>query len=131
MIPVPRDALPDALSAQVPRGLHGAPFTEVFTDTRSPIRGGLFFALRGERFDAHEHLHNAIDSGAAGLVISRPDALPDQPPDGCLVAVVDDQHNAVAVRRRVDALLLVVVVEVLEGALHDAVDAAVEHLQAR
>ena len=29
----------------------GGPFAGVFTDSRAPVKGGLFVALRGEKFD--------------------------------------------------------------------------------
>jgi len=46
----------------------------VNTDTRTVARGNLFVALRGERFDAHEFLADAVAKGAAALVVS--DAKP-------------------------------------------------------
>jgi len=58
------------------------------------VEGGLFFALKGERFDAHQHLESAVSGGAGGLVVSNPDALPGSLPPGCLVAVVEDTREA-------------------------------------
>ncbi|MCL4558477.1 MAG: UDP-N-acetylmuramoyl-tripeptide--D-alanyl-D-alanine ligase [Deltaproteobacteria bacterium] len=43
----------------------------VTTDTRKPVRGMLFFALRGERFDGHDFLQTAVSLGAAGVVVDR------------------------------------------------------------
>lgn len=43
----------------------------VATDTRADLTGKIFVALHGERFDAHEYLQQAIDSGAAALVVDR------------------------------------------------------------
>ena len=34
-------------------------------------RGDLFVALVGERFDAHDFVHDAVSKGAAGVVVSR------------------------------------------------------------
>mgnify|MGYP001313213159 CR=1 FL=1 len=51
------------------------PLTGVSTDTRTLARGDAFFALRGERFDAHDFLHQALAGGAALLVIDRADAF--------------------------------------------------------
>ncbi|HEY0971384.1 MAG TPA: UDP-N-acetylmuramoyl-tripeptide--D-alanyl-D-alanine ligase [Gemmatimonadales bacterium] len=45
------------------------PLTGVSTDTRALARGALFVALAGERFDAHDYLLQAIDAGAAALVV--------------------------------------------------------------
>ena len=47
-------------------------FTSVSTDTRTIREGALFFALRGERFDAHDFVAEAVQCGAAMLVVERP-----------------------------------------------------------
>ena len=44
------------------------PLTGVSTDTRTITRGQAFFALRGEQFDAHAFLGQAL-AGGAGLVV--------------------------------------------------------------
>jgi len=50
--------------------------TSVSTDTRKIANGGAFFALKGERFDAHDFLENALEQGAKVLVVSHvPEAL--------------------------------------------------------
>jgi UDP-N-acetylmuramoyl-tripeptide--D-alanyl-D-alanine ligase len=41
------------------------------TDTRELIRGDLFIALRGERFDAHVFVAEAVATGAAAVVVDR------------------------------------------------------------
>lgn len=46
----------------------------VSTDTRSIEPGDLFVALRGERFDAHRFLVDAVRRGACGVVIDRAQA---------------------------------------------------------
>jgi UDP-N-acetylmuramoyl-tripeptide--D-alanyl-D-alanine ligase len=43
----------------------------VCTDTRTMQPGTLFVALRGERFDAHDHIYDAMVRGAAGIVIEE------------------------------------------------------------
>lgn len=63
----------------------------VTTDTRSLQAGDLFVALQGERFDAHDFLHDAVARGAAALVVhdaSRVAGL------GVPVLVVDDTLTA-------------------------------------
>jgi UDP-N-acetylmuramoyl-tripeptide--D-alanyl-D-alanine ligase len=45
--------------------------TEVSTDTRSIGPGALFVALRGETFDAHDHLEKAFFGGARLLLVER------------------------------------------------------------
>lgn len=44
----------------------------VSTDTRSLSRGDTFVALRGERFDGHDFLAQAVAAGAAALVVDDP-----------------------------------------------------------
>lgn len=44
-------------------------FAGVSTDSRSVVPGQLFFALEGARFDGHEFLQQAAQSGASALVV--------------------------------------------------------------
>ena len=60
------------------------------TDSRSIEPGGVFCALRGERFDGHDYLRQAIDGGARLLVIDREEAAADLPTDRCGVLLVRD-----------------------------------------
>ena len=46
-------------------------FTGVSTDSRAIRPGDLFVALRGERFDAHEFVSQAIVQGAAAALVER------------------------------------------------------------
>lgn len=62
----------------------------VSTDTRSIPSSVLFIALRGERFDAHNFLDQAIESGAAALLVSDAARLPVQ----TSAVVVDDTRLA-------------------------------------
>ncbi len=48
------------------------PLRRVSTDTRSIEQGDLFVALRGENFDAHDFLADAVRKGAAALVVANP-----------------------------------------------------------
>lgn len=43
----------------------------VFTDSRASCQGGLFVALRGPRFDAHEFLAAAAEAGAVAALVER------------------------------------------------------------
>jgi len=45
--------------------------SEVCTDTRAIRKGCLFVALRGERFDAHDFIAQAIDAGAGAVLVER------------------------------------------------------------
>jgi UDP-N-acetylmuramoyl-tripeptide--D-alanyl-D-alanine ligase len=62
------DALSEVAVTPPPRG--PARFSAVHTDTRTVAPGQLFVALRGERFDAHAFLAEAVNKGAAGVVVS-------------------------------------------------------------
>ena len=68
------DRVADALRGQsdvaLPRGR--APIRAVSTDTRQIGPGDLFVALRGERFDAHDFLAQAVERGATAVVVTDP-----------------------------------------------------------
>ena len=40
------------------------------TDTRTDGRGGIFIALAGEKFDAHDFLEQAVNSGCSARINS-------------------------------------------------------------
>jgi len=44
-------------------------FVSVVTDTRLLQRGALFVALRGERFDGHDFVRQALENGAAAVMV--------------------------------------------------------------
>ena len=48
----------------------GGPFAGVFTDSRAPLRDALFVALRGEKFDASDFVAQAVQGGAAGVLVT-------------------------------------------------------------
>lgn len=58
-----------------------ASFDAVCTDSRQIAKGCLFVALKGERFDAHDFLGQAVSAGAAGVVVEtgRAAGLAGQP----------------------------------------------------
>ncbi|MDR1043082.1 MAG: UDP-N-acetylmuramoyl-tripeptide--D-alanyl-D-alanine ligase [Clostridiales Family XIII bacterium] len=58
------------------KGTPGAEVSGVSTDTREIRAGDAFFALTGDRYDAHDFLDGAAASGAAALVVERGDAVP-------------------------------------------------------
>ena len=41
------------------------------TDTRKALSNSLFFALKGEHFDAHQYLEQAVEQGATALVVQQ------------------------------------------------------------
>lgn len=60
----------------------------ISTDTRGDNRGMIFFALSGERFDAHDFLEQAVVSGCEALCIKREKR--SCIPGGIPVLLVDD-----------------------------------------
>jgi UDP-N-acetylmuramoyl-tripeptide--D-alanyl-D-alanine ligase len=82
------DRIADALGD----GPHGpVALARIATDTRTVAAGDCFVALRGEKFDAHEFLADAVAKGAAAVVVhdaARAARL------GVPVYVVDDTTRA-------------------------------------
>ncbi len=77
-------------------------FSEISTDTRTLGPGALFLALTGDRFDGHDHLVAARDSGASGAVVRH--GTP--PVEGLRLYQVDDTLVALGAlaRRRRDTI---------------------------
>jgi len=65
----------------------------VCTDSRMMQKRSCFVALRGERFDAHEHLPQAVQGGAVALVVERVPEGVELPPH-VYVLVVPDTYAA-------------------------------------
>jgi UDP-N-acetylmuramoyl-tripeptide--D-alanyl-D-alanine ligase len=66
-------ALAEQASSKLPRG--ATEVNGITTDTRKIGKGDVFLALRGERFDGHDYLRDAVRDGASALVVSRPPKL--------------------------------------------------------
>ncbi len=64
--------------------------TGVTTNSRAVEPGNLFVALRGERFDGHAFIDQAIEAGAHAVLIDRQAT----PSDGLPAVVVDDTLEA-------------------------------------
>jgi UDP-N-acetylmuramoyl-tripeptide--D-alanyl-D-alanine ligase len=45
--------------------------TGITTDTRTVEKNQIFIALKGDKFDGHDFVENAIDRGAIALIVSR------------------------------------------------------------
>ncbi|MEK7341730.1 MAG: UDP-N-acetylmuramoyl-tripeptide--D-alanyl-D-alanine ligase [Candidatus Binatota bacterium] len=50
---------------------YGAVFGEVVTDSGKVVKGSVFVALKGERFDGHDFLKEAVRRGASCLVVHK------------------------------------------------------------
>jgi UDP-N-acetylmuramoyl-tripeptide--D-alanyl-D-alanine ligase len=69
----------DEVAAAVGGQAHGvARFSGVTTDSRAVDAGDLFIALKGENFDGHEYVAEAVRRGAVAALVSRP--VEAQPP---------------------------------------------------
>lgn len=74
MIPITLSQLADVVDGKLiasTADITGKQITEVITDTRKVVDGCLFIALKGERFDAHDFVADAVNSGAAALLVSK------------------------------------------------------------
>jgi UDP-N-acetylmuramoyl-tripeptide--D-alanyl-D-alanine ligase len=72
--------------------LHGnaaLPVRGVTTDSRAVVRGELYVALRGERFDGHAFIAQALQAGAAAVLVSDATKVPA---GVAHVSVSDTQH---------------------------------------
>ncbi len=63
----------------------------VTTDTRAIEGGEIFFALRGERFDGHDFLEDAVDAGVCAVVVDDESAIPS---GRAAAIIVDDTIEA-------------------------------------
>ena len=52
-------------------GLAAKPITGVSIDTRTLVPGDLFFAIKGEKSDGHDHVATAFERGAAAAVVDE------------------------------------------------------------
>ena len=87
-----------AVRGAIVAGDPGAEFHGVSIDTRTLAPGELFVAIRGERFDGAEFAAEALEKGAAGVVIAREPAAPKPVAkaagEGRVVIEVDDTTAA-------------------------------------
>jgi len=135
---------PEWLEDQVPRALWSAAeiaaatggvasgdflVSNVATDSREIIEGGLFFAMRGEAMDGHKFIDTAFGRGAAACVVERPI-------DGPHILVPDSfaalQALAKAARERVlpEAKIIGVTGSVGKTSVKEAIYAALDRSSA-
>ncbi|MEG6616425.1 UDP-N-acetylmuramoyl-tripeptide--D-alanyl-D-alanine ligase [Peptococcaceae bacterium 1198_IL3148] len=93
-----------AINGRLLQGNTELEINNVCTDSRKLNPGDLFFALKGENFDGHHYVQQAVNSGAAALVVDR--ELPDLPKPVTAILVTDTlkalQQLAGYHRRRFD-----------------------------
>lgn len=90
------DEILEATRGRLAAGTTDVDAGAVGTDTRTLGQGQTFVALRGERFDGHEFLDDAVARGAACLVVDRGVTLPGAARSSPVAVVV--------VERTLDAL---------------------------
>jgi UDP-N-acetylmuramoyl-tripeptide--D-alanyl-D-alanine ligase len=102
--------LSSALGAP-PSGPLSASVTGVSIDSRTLEPGNLFFAIRGDAHDGHDHVARAFEAGAAAAVISR-ERAPQLAALGAVFAVEDTlkamERLGVAARARSKAKIVAV-----------------------
>lgn len=79
-------------SLLIPPGRERWYATGVSTDSRTIAAGQLYVALRGEKFDGHKYITDAIARGASGVVVDARGA--EQVPAGTVTLVVEDTYAA-------------------------------------
>ncbi len=57
----------------LPMPSENQPVSRIVTDSRDIQDGDVFFALAGERFDAHDFVEDVLAAGATAVVVSRED----------------------------------------------------------
>lgn len=66
------DRIGAALDGVQPGGAGGPrEFSGVTTDSRAVSAGQIFVALKGDNFDGHDYIAEAVEKGAAAIVVSR------------------------------------------------------------
>ena len=82
------------MQGELLRGSRDRSFSGLSTDSRTVGEGQLFWALKGETFDGHAFVKDAIQRGAAGAVVDK-DRYPDLPGNtGAAILGVPDTLKA-------------------------------------
>ena len=87
------DILP-SVSGELLRGSREKRFNGFSADSRSITEGCLFWALKGERFDGHDFVSQAIQKGAGGAVVRKNSGLNLQADSDAAVIAVGETLRA-------------------------------------
>jgi len=87
MIPLPIDRIARAVAARVNGRAVDEPIQRVVTDSREVRPGDLFVAVRGERFDGHDFVDQALEAGASACLVSETADVQHPPSRSCLLEV--------------------------------------------
>ncbi|MDP9018060.1 MAG: UDP-N-acetylmuramoyl-tripeptide--D-alanyl-D-alanine ligase [Candidatus Eremiobacteraeota bacterium] len=82
-----------ATAAKVQGGVLPRPAIDVSIDTRTIAPGQTYLALRGDRFDGHAYIDQALEKGAAALVV---DAAPNRVLEVATLIVADTKNAYMA-----------------------------------
>ena len=96
-------SLASAAGGRLVQGNADAKVRGIFTDTRTPLKGGLFVALRGENFDGNLFAREAVTRlGAAAVLIDDPEAVHTLPKTAGAILVQDsrDGYLGIAAQHR-------------------------------
>ncbi len=66
------------------------PIQSITTDSRQNCQNKLFFPLKGENFDGHNYLKDAIKAGASAIICQKNQQIPKNIPQSIGVFYVDD-----------------------------------------
>lgn len=102
LLPLTAAHVTGATGGRVVRGTSSDPIGRIAIDSRTVRPGDFFVAIRGERFDGHAFVGEAVERGAAGVMVQDASRVPGA---AALVIEVDDTTRALQqvardVRRR-------------------------------
>ncbi len=80
----------EAVQGQIQFSIPGARVTGVSIDSRTVNKGDLFIAIKGQRYDGHDFIKNAVKNGAV-CVLSEKEI---QPLENCSGVTVEDTAHA-------------------------------------
>jgi UDP-N-acetylmuramoyl-L-alanyl-D-glutamate--2,6-diaminopimelate ligase len=89
------DALGPLVVTPLERAARSAAITGVTVDSRAIAGGELFVAVRGTTVDGHKFVRDAVERGAAAVVIAKAEAA-GTPVSGAPFVVVEDSAKALA-----------------------------------
>lgn len=101
-----------ATGGRIVSGEPGQPVGRISIDSRSIAAGDLFVAIRGDRFDGHQFVAEALAHGAMGALVGEAPAVPARLPAPVLIRAGDTtralQDLARDVRRRSGARVVAI-----------------------
>ena len=83
-----------AVKGRLVSGDPHARFSGFNSDSRSTVRGELFWALKGDRFDGHDFVSQAVLQGASGVVVQEGFRVSLENPSPTVIIAVNDTLRA-------------------------------------